>query len=284
MGRKLVIALIGSVLLLGSTVMQAGAASAQVVSCDLSADELAGFPVITLQHDLSCFGSKALPDAVDGAFWLNLNGHTVFMGDGDIDGTTPAVISNGTLLANSGVHHIDHAVLWKVSTYDAGLPFEPAHPAIDYRGPAIVDSYISGTTLTVEPSGHSIVLQRNQFLSDGVTIADDATTGQPVAPLTVDLQNNVTDNTGIVVRADTIASGQIANNFFFYGPTLQVQAGAVQQLTVAGNVALWATGPAISITGAGAGGVTDGGGNRDIWNLATGLGVPNCVGIVCSPS
>jgi hypothetical protein len=302
MGRKLSVAVMVAVVLMSGAVVQAGAASAQVApgACELSADELAGFPVITLQHDLWCV-TRALPASADGAFWLNLNGHVLNLGaDVGLDGTTPVVISNGWMFINDPfVHEIDHAVLWHVtvvgeaSLYGAGAP-----PTVVYRGPAIVDSVIGGVNVVVESSGHSIVLQRNAFLrntvnfgSKPVTVADDATTGQPVAPLTVDIQNNVGD-TGILVRADTIASGQIANNFYvdpniagsvLDGPGLAVQAGAINQLAVTGNVSLYATGPGLSITGAGAGGVTDGGGNRDISNQVAGAGVPNCIGIVCTP-
>jgi hypothetical protein len=290
MGRKLLIALVGSVLVLGSSVVEAGAASAQAAPglCDLSADELAGFPVITLQHDLYC---SALPASADGAFWLNLNGHALHL-SGDLNGTTPVVISNGSLILNdSELHEIDHTVLWQVTVVGPeGLFQVIAPPTVVYRGPAIVDSTIGGANLTVEPTGHSIVLQRDTFLANKletglrpVTVVDDATTGQPVGPLTVDIQNNLGDM-GIAVRADTIASGQIADNLFINDPGLQVQGGAVQQLAVTGNVAVLAPGPGISITGAGAANVTDGGGNRDIWNLVTGAGVPNCIGIVCSPS
>jgi hypothetical protein len=281
-----------AVVLMSGAAVQAGTASAQVAPgpCELSADELAAFPLITLQHDLSC-GTTALPASAAGAFWLNLNGHRISVYAGaNFDASAPAVMSGGVLSLDSTVHVIDHTVLWAVTVEGPVTPFvpEPA-PTVVYRGPAIVSSVFGFTNLTVAPTGHSIVLRGNVFVgalfsyeTGPVTVADDVTTGQPIAPLTVDIESNFT-NMGIVVRADTIASGQIANNLLFDGRGLAVQAGAVNQLAVTSNTGWLANGPAISITGAGASGVTDGGGNRDISNQVTGAGVPNCIGIVCTP-
>jgi hypothetical protein len=283
MGRKLsVVVLVGLVLLSGA-VVQAGSASAQTAPgpCELSADEVAGFPVIVLQHDLSCGSQQALPAAADGAFWLNLNGHTLSVAAGvDLDGTTPVVISNGQLQVLGPSLTIAHSVLWQIQ--EVPIPSFEFEKSIEYLGPAIADSTFLYTNLTVVPSGHAVSLERNLIYSGSLSVQDNSTTGLPVGNLALDMQGNVAFTSTVFVTADSIASGRIANNLVFAGRGLYVQAGAIAQLTVAGNEALFASGQGIAITGTGAAGVTDGGGNRDIWNLATGPLVPNCIGIVCT--